>query len=111
MLLNKRAQHSPSVGREDFSSECELSTLFPAVYSFVTTTQFAGGEKRTPGSITLFRAQEGGLRLCMNDKDSEETAFVSGASLSELLSRANDGLESGNLDWRTQKRKPQGRKS
>lgn len=105
MALQKRVPAGTS-GPQAFTSEpCPLGKRYPSLLAFLTDTIFEDGQVRTPGSVTLFRAAEGGLRVCLSDKDLDEVAFVTGTSLTELLKRTDDGIRDGSLDWRSNKRR------
>ncbi len=104
MAIAKRTGGGGGSVGTDAVKECVIGKQFSTLLSFVADTTYADGEVRTPGSITIFKAQDGGLRLCLNDKNTEESAFISGNSLTELFEDAEQGLLFQALDWRTQKK-------
>lgn len=89
----------------DPAAEDAIGLAYPTVLRFLTLQTYADGERRVPGSITLFW-DAGVLKAAVNDKDAEMSAFVSGAGLAGLLASIEDGLVEDRLDWRGAKRRP-----
>lgn len=104
MAIAKRSGLKIYAGETTAPEPCPVGKEYPTLVSFITDVTFEDGEARTPGSITIFRAQEGGLRLCLNDKGTEESAFLAGGSITDLFRAAEEGLLFQSLDWRTQKK-------
>lgn len=54
------------------------------------------------GTLTLMR--DGDLfKACLNDRDSECSAFISGKTLTSLLEAVEAALKEGKADWRAWK--------
>ncbi len=100
MAIARRTSASGGATKLGIYEPCPLSKKFPALTAFINDVVYDDGSKRTPGSITIFQAAEGGLRLCLNDKDSGECAFISAANLSDLMKRADEGIATGSVEWR-----------
>jgi len=101
------ARRAPVTGRDASvtspSSEDALSALYPLLVQFLTLDAYKNGDKRVPGSITLF-SDQGVLKGCLNDKDADQAAFVSGSGLEALLESVEVGLREDRLDWRQAKK-------
>ena len=80
---------------------------FPALAEFLTATRWDNGDVRAPGTLTVFT--DGPVwKVCLSDKDAGVVAFVTAESPDGVLLAANKGLETGSLDWRSQKDRPRG---
>jgi hypothetical protein len=79
--------------------ECDLAGRFPALWEFLTVTEWDGGELREVGSLSIFTGSQG-LQAALNDKDAGRVAFVSGSSLTALLEALDQGIANECLDWR-----------
>lgn len=86
----------------------EWAASFPSVWEFLSCPEWADGATRVPGSITLF-SEDGMWKACLNDKDGQLVAFVSGKSPEAMLEAMEAGLESGALDWRKSRQTKTGR--
>ena len=71
----------------------------PAMWEFLTVTAWEDGEIRTTGTILYF-AEEGRLKACVSDRDSERVAFVTAGTWEELNEAIEEGVELNSLDWR-----------
>ncbi len=85
-----------------------LAASYPLVVKFLTLTVYGNGERRVPGSITMF-VDGGLLKACLNDKDADLSAFVSGGGLAGLLDAMERGLGEDRLDWRAPRKSKRGR--
>lgn len=71
-----------------------------AIAEFLTLLEWAPGQKRQPGTLTIF-VELGVLKVCLNDKETGEVAFVSGHSWIGLLATLEESLRSQGLEWRS----------
>ncbi len=81
----------------------------PALWEFLAVSKWDDGEERTTGTA-LFFVEDGVVKLCLNDRDSDRVAFVTGSSAEEVLEAASAGLEGDALDWRASRRAKSNRK-
>jgi hypothetical protein len=81
---------------------------FPAVLEFLTLLTWPDGTSRSSGTILTFHEQ-GCWKLCLNDRDAEESCFVSGRTLLEAFRQAEEAICLGTGDWRSRKGKTKGR--
>lgn len=73
-----------------------------AIEEFLTRQEWAPGEARVPGSLTMF-AELGRLKLCLHDKDQGLVGFVTAATWLGLWSATEAQLRDGTVDWRASK--------
>jgi hypothetical protein len=72
---------------------------FSNVVSFLVQSKWEDGSSRVTGTVMLF--VEGGCwKAWAHNRDSGEGAFLSALTLEGLLKSLDAGLESGQLDWR-----------
>lgn len=72
---------------------------FPNVVEFLSSCSWPDGTARSTGTVMLM-VESGLWKAWVHDRDASLGAFVSGENLQLLLKRLNEGLESGGLDWR-----------
>lgn len=84
----------------------QWSSRWPTVLEFLEAVAWEDGSRRVPGSLTLF-CEDGSLKACLSDKDSNRVAFVSARGPEACLDAAEAGLAGGGLDWRLSKGRPQ----
>jgi len=70
---------------------------FPTLWKFLAKRRDLGETHQT-GCITLFVDGEK-IKLCINDRPTRQSSFVSGSSLLEALARAERGIKEGSLTW------------
>jgi hypothetical protein len=83
-------------------------TKMPSLHEFLTQETWEDGSRRETGTFFMFSS---GLawKAMLKCRASKRVAFVSGASLAELLSSLDAGLAADTLDWRPDSVRPQGR--
>jgi hypothetical protein len=70
---------------------------FPRLWQFLAIRRDLGEIHQT-GSVTLFIDGEK-IKLCVNDRPSRQSCFMSGDTLMEALLRVDRGLAEGTLRW------------
>jgi len=75
----------------------------PVLWEFLTTVVWDDGERRTTGTVLYF-FDEGRLKACLSDRDSDRVAFVTAGTWEELQEAIDAGLADGSLDWRQSSR-------
>ncbi len=70
---------------------------FPTLWEFLTVQRDLGEMHKT-GCMTLF-ADGVKLKLCLNDRPTRSSCFISGDGLLQVLARADRGLLDGSLTW------------
>ncbi len=109
MAIKKRAELTGQTGTAAEIQPCGWAMEHPALYEFVALTTYEDGSPRTPGSFTIFQKTEGGIGICISDKDTGEVAFAVADCFTTLFEVVERKLTVGTLDWRkpnaTKKRK------
>lgn len=78
---------------------CALMKSHPFLWAFLTQCTWEDGSSRLTGTLTL-SMWDGGLRIALNDRETESSAFLSGSSFTSLLKLANAALEEGKVEFR-----------
>jgi hypothetical protein len=73
---------------------------FPILWKFLADRRDLGEIHQT-GCVTLF-VDGSKIKLCVNDRPSRQSCFVSGDTLMEALARVDRGLAEGSLKWSRQ---------
>lgn len=81
---------------------------FPALAEFLSLEAWDADTERVRGTVSLFW-EEGSFKASVNDRDSDQVAFVSKTTFQGLLEAIEKGLQADSLDWRGQKQKGGGR--
>lgn len=90
----------PSVQREPGLRNLSRSPFeesFPVLWQFLAIQRDLGESHKT-GCVTLF-VDGDKIKLCVNDRPSRQSTFVSGSTLMEALARVDRGLKEGSLNW------------
>lgn len=106
MGLRNRKKERSEKGNDLFGPvPCGLSELYPDLAAFLANAKWGDGASRVPGTIMVF--VEGGVyKGWLHDRDACCGAFVTGASLTELLSRCDACISDDSADWREDKKSP-----
>ena len=80
-----------------FPSRSGFEENFPRVWKFLKIRRDLGEIHQT-GSITIF-VDGSKIKLCVNDRPTRQSCFVSGDTLMEALLRVDRGLTEGSLNW------------
>lgn len=99
-FLRKPSVQSPEEAAKALVREGPVAKAFPAVLEFLTAVQWAPGEPRKPGTLTIF-TDDGLWKASLNDKDADRSAFVSAASPELCLVALEKGLRDDTLTWRS----------
>jgi len=99
--------HEPSKGGAERLIQqsvemCAMATSYPAVWEHLTESAWASGKPRTTSTLMVF-AEDGLFKLCLHDRSSGRTAWLSGPSLTAALISLERGLEENTVEWRKDK--------
>lgn len=101
MALKRRAAATPGTSSTSCGvGSCDLSILFPTVVEFLSLCKWEDGGSRVTGTLNL-STDAGMWKAALSDRDAGLYVFVSGRTLTELLSRLESGLQADDLEWRT----------
>jgi len=78
---------------------------WPALCSHLFDLKYEDGAPRQTSTLMLL-AEQGVAKACLNDREAERSAWVSGRSFTEALDALEAGLVEDRLDWRA---RPPGR--
>jgi len=78
---------------------------WPTLCSYLFDLRYEDGTPRQTSTLMLL-AEQGVAKACLNDREAERSAWVSGRALSEVLDALEVGLANDRLDWRA---RPPGR--
>jgi hypothetical protein len=92
---------SPSV--QEQPPWCSLTCII----DFLQAVKWPDGTTRSTGTILIF-FEQGSFKLCLNDRDAAQSAFISARTLTEAFLKAEEAVGTGTGDWRS--KGPKGRK-
>jgi len=75
------------------------SKRWPALCSHLFDNKYDDGTPRVTSTLMIL-AELGVLKVCLNDRDAERSAWVSGRGVDEALDALEVGLVEDRLDWR-----------
>ena len=78
----------------------EFSTNYPTIFEYLTLNSWGPGQPRSTSTIMLF-VDNGVLKLCINDRDNQRSAFFTGTTLSAALVACENALSGETADWRS----------
>lgn len=106
-MKRKEKGHATSKKVQAVSIETSDPAFFkkyPALAEFLSLEAWDEQTARERGTLTLFW-EEGCFKLAVNDRDSEQTTFLSKGTFLGVLESLEKGFKEDSLDWRAQKGK------
>lgn len=94
------------------ASDAVLAKKLPAFVEFMCETDDGEGNSRQTATLLVF-TEDGMWKVCLNDRESQQTLWASGGSLETALGALEVMLEAPNAPWRAAKPKgqfPKGKK-
>ena len=82
--------------------EDSLSVLFPTLSEFLSEQRWADGSQRLTGTV-LIMVDDGVWKMCLHDRHSALSAWLSAPSWSMLLDVAERKVVAAEVDWRKDK--------
>lgn len=82
--------------------DADFEKEWPYLSAFLADTVWDDGTQRETGTLLIF-VQEGYLKVCLNDRAANRSAFVTGPTINMLFDACEAGLEGDSLDWRKKK--------
>lgn len=83
-------------------NDAEFGLRCPALVDWLGCASDGEGHPRERGTLLVF-TEGSWLKACVTDRQTGYRAFVSGAGWDGLLAAVEEGLRSGDLDWRAPK--------
>lgn len=97
-----------AVAVDSKNSDPWLEAFAPAVTEFVTLTKGVDGKQRQTSSLTVFY-EEGLCKVCLTERDYDQSLWASGPTLKEALEALELRLTAPVVEWRRKKTPPQNR--
>jgi len=85
--------------REDPFSDVNWASLYPTLYSYLTERVYGDGKSRVTSTLLIF-LEDGVLRICINDRDNNRSAFITGQTIDEALASIEAKLCGDTMEWR-----------
>lgn len=82
--------------------ECSFQGDYPGIWEFLARQRYKG-ENRQTGKLVLF-TEPGKATVCLIDRQTGQVSFFTSEALDEAFLGCEKALQSGNLDWRKDKR-------
>lgn len=73
---------------------------YPCLTEYLFTRQWADGSHRMTSTLSIF-TDNGALKLVINDRDNNRSAFISKPTWAEALEALESGLAHDSLDWKS----------
>lgn len=110
MALQKRGR---AAGDSSLGGQAPLGSdvfsTWPHVQEFLSMLTWPDGSSRVTGTV-LILTEGGRWKLWAHDRDSSEGLFVSASGLAAAMGQLEQVLETGQGDWRPDKKSGPGRK-
>lgn len=101
----------PTSGQGSVSVGADLwATVHPGIWEMMTGPTMPDGSAREGSTLLVFWASDG-VKICLNDRDTQQQAWVTARGVGEALEALERGLQANTLDWRAMKPYVKGRKS
>lgn len=81
----------------------DFAQCFPNLYDLLSIAR-RDGQWRAGSTLMLF-AEGGALKACINDRDTQQTWFLTLASSHRVLEAVEEALQNGGGEWRRARRK------
>jgi len=109
--VKKPSEQPVSAGNGVVPTTCKLLSKHPLIWEFLCCTKWDDGSDRMPGTISMF-AEDGQLKVALNDRSMERSLYVSGVSLDAILASLERKLADGSdHDWRAWKKPGKGKRA
>jgi hypothetical protein len=104
-----RAPKKGAGGSETPVEMCKLASGYPTLVEFLSVSKWPDGAERQRGTVLLLW-EEGNYKCWLNDRDGDRTAWLTGATLTDLLAAVDTALEADSVPWRAAGFKPKGKR-
>lgn len=102
--MMKRRHSAQATGKspEGTFPDKDVAKKFPRLAEYLAATLYDDGTRRETSTLSIF-VEDGRLKVALNDRDEESSAYVTGDTLAGLLGALEEGLGDDSLDWRAWK--------
>lgn len=77
-----------------------LEREHPAIHEYLTVKRFDDGTERQTATLLVF-CEGGQFKICLSDRDTSQTLWASGETLTDALEALEASLQSPSPQWRT----------
>lgn len=77
----------------------DFESLYPNLTEYLTAESWDDGKARRTSTLLVF-FEAGSLKLCLNDRDSNRSAFFCEGTMADTLARIESALTDGTVEWR-----------
>jgi len=99
MALNRPLPGQYNGPKEERLSDVQWAEEYPTLLSYLSERTYSDNKPRVTSTLLIF-VDDGILRICINDRDNNRSAFVTAATFSEALASLESRLLEESLDWR-----------
>lgn len=99
MALNKPRPGEFNGPRDEPFSDHQMASKYPTLFAYLTDRNWGDGSARLTSTILIF-VENGVLRVCINDRDNNRSAFVTGVTLEDALNTVETKLCGETMEWR-----------
>lgn len=98
MRFVKRLENAAAGGASTLVKD-DLSESYPALWEYLTATEYAPGQPRVTSTLMLL-TESGKVKGCVHDRDGNASAWFTSTSLRGLLDAIESALIEQTADWR-----------
>lgn len=98
-FINKKPDHAALVTQAVAAQGPGALAVCPCLWEYLTLDRWEGGGKRQTASLSFF-VDDGNLKLCINDRALQRSAFLAVDTLESGLLALEAKLVEDGLDWR-----------
>jgi len=80
-------------------ADSDFESSYPYLSSFLASCSWDDGTRRTTGTL-LFFTQDGSLKACLKDRESNTSAFLTAPTFEDLLIGLEAGLAESTLSFK-----------
>lgn len=96
----KRPEANRILGSKDIPFQDEdFYARYPTLWEYLTAFKWDDGKPRQTSTLLIF-VDSGVLKICINDRDNNRSAFVSKGTVEETLMAMESALLEESIEWR-----------
>jgi hypothetical protein len=99
MFLKKRTESGQNGYASNEPNDPEFLVEYAGLWEHLTCHMYEGGGPRVTSTLLVF-VEDGLFKLCLNDRDNGQVAFLSAETFSEALKDVDQKIIEGRLEWR-----------
>lgn len=84
-----------------------FAEMYPSLMGYLACDRFDDGSPRQTATLLMF-FEQGGLKMCLNDRHLSRSAFVTAATFCEVMDKLELGLTNDTLEWRVKSQRTTG---